>query len=158
MADEKSLRQAKVVFSALCEMLDEKNWRYQKDEQELAIVCGAQGDDLPMEIRIEVDPDRLLVMLMSKMPFVVPEERRTALAIAVSKANYGMVDGSFDFNYLNGSIIFRLTSCYRDSLISKELLEYMLMCACFTIDKYNDKFLIVAKNDMTNDEVAKFID
>ena len=121
------------------------------------INCGAQGDDLPMEIIIRVDVKRQLVSLLSQMPFAVPENRRTALAVAVSTANSGIVDGSFDFNYVSGKIIFRMTSSYRESLIGKELLAYMLMCSCYTIDEYNDKFLMIAKNNMSYDEIVNFI-
>ena len=158
MAEEKKVKLAKAAFKSLCEMLDEHDWHYSKDEDELKIKCGAQGDDLPMEIRIEVDVNRQLVMLLSQMPFSVPEDRRTALAVAVSAANSGMVDGSFDYDYLGGGIIFRLTSSFRDSLIGKDVFEYMLMCSCYTIDKYNDKFLMVAKNNMSYEEILNFID
>lgn len=91
------------------------------------------------------------------MPFVVAEDRRTALAIAVSQANNGMVDGDFDYDYINGRIIFRLTSSYLDSLIGKDMFNYMLMCSCVTIDEYNDKFLMVAKSTMSNEEILDFI-
>ena len=100
---------------------------------------------------------RQLVSLLSQMPFAVPENRRTALAVAVSQANNGMVDGSFDFDYLSGRIIFRMTSSYRESLIGKELFTYMLSCACYTIDEYNDKFLMVAKNEMSAEEILDYI-
>lgn len=157
MSDEKELKQAKVVYATLCEMLDEHDWHYQKDEERLTISCGAQGDDLPMEIRIEVDVERNLITLLSQMPFAVAENRRTALAIAVSQANNGMVDGNFDYDYLNGRIIFRMTSSYLGSLIGKDLFNYMLMCSCVTIDEYNDKFLMVAKSEMSNNEILDFI-
>ena len=117
MSEEKELKQAQTVYKALCEMLNERDWHYEKDEENLAIKCGAQGDDLPMEIIVEVDRKRQLVSLLSQMPFAVPENRRTALAVAVSQANNGMVDGSFDFDYLSGRIVFRMTSSYRESLI-----------------------------------------
>lgn len=158
MAEEKKLKLAKAAFASLCEMLDEHDWHYSKDESELKIACGAQGDDLPIEIRIEVDADRQLIMLLSQMPFSVPEERRTALAVAVSAANNGLADGSFDYSYLGGEIVFRMTSSFRDSLIGKEVFEYMLMCSCFTVDKYNDKFFMVAKNDMSNEEILNYIE
>lgn len=157
MADQKELKQAQTVYKALCEMLDDRDWHYEKFDEDLTIRCGAQGDDLPMEIIIEVDKERKLITLISKMPFNVPEERRAALAVAVSQANNGMVDGSFDFDYLSGRILFRMTSSYRESLIGKELLAYMLSCACYTIDEYNDKFLIVAKNNMSIDEILEYI-
>ena len=160
MAEEKDWKKAKTVFKTLCDMLDGRGWKYQKEENDEAgptIYCGAHGDDLPMEIRIRVDVKRELISLLSKMPFPVPENRRTAMAIAVSKANAGLVDGSFDYNYLNGNIVFRLTSSYRDSIIGKTLFDYMLMVSCYTIDEYNDKFLEVTKKDMSVDEILKFI-
>ena len=157
MSEEKELKQAKAVYKSLCEMLDEREWHYEKNEEELSIECGAQGEDLPIEINIQVDKERQLVTLLSQMPFAVPESRRTALAIAVSQANNGMVDGSFDYDLLSGRIIFRLTSSYRESLIGKDMLAYMLMCACYTIDEYNDKFLMVAKNEMSLNEILEFI-
>lgn len=157
MADDKQLKQARAAFRTLCEMLDEKDWHYKKDEEHLLIGCGAQGDDLPMEIRIEVDAERSLVILLSNMPFQIPPEKRNALAVAVSAANYKIVDGSFDYNYLDGTILFRLTSSFMDSLVGKEMFEYLLYVSCFTIDRYNDKFLMIAKSDMSNEEILDFI-
>ena len=154
---EKDMKQARAVYNALCAMLDERGWRYAKDESKLNIRCGAQGEDLPMDIVIEVDVDRELVSLLSRMPFEVPENRRTALAIAVTLANKGLVDGSFDYDYLNGRIYFRMTSSYRQSIIGKNLLAYMLECSCFTIDQYHDKFLTVAKSEMTIEEIMNYV-
>ena len=157
MSEEKVLKQAQAVYRALCKMLDEREWRYEKKENELSIRCGAQGEDLPMEIIIEVDVDRQLATLLSPMPFTVPENRRVALAVAVSQANNGMVDGCFDYDCQTGKIIFRMTSSFRQSLIGKDLFAYMLNCSCYTVDEYNDKFLVVAKNDMSIDQIVEYI-
>ena len=157
MSEEKELKQAQAVYKALCDMLDDHDWHYEKDESELSISCGARGDDLPIELRIRVDAQRKLVTLLSQMPFDVPENRRKALAVAVSEANSTMVDGNFDYNYLTGKIIFRMTTSFLDSLIGKELFEYMLSCACYTIDEYNDKFLMVAMKEMSVEQILKFI-
>ena len=75
----------------------------------------------------------------------------------MSYANNSLVDGSFDYNYLTGHIVFRMTSSYRESLVGKELFEYMLYCSCFTVDEYNDKFLMIAKSDMSNEEIVKYL-
>lgn len=157
MSEEKDLKRAQAVYATLCDMLTELDWHFQKDEEHLMIECSARGDDLPMELRVEVDAERNLIVLLSQMPFAIPEERRTALAIAVSLANNGLADGSFDYDYLSGRIIFRLTSSYIGSLIGKQLFHYMLMCSCATIDEYNDKFLMVAMSKMSNEEILEFI-
>lgn len=155
--EQKNLIDAKKVYESLCAMLNDRNWYYQKQEEKLSITCGAQGEDLPMYISMEVDAKRQLVLLRSQMPFAVAENRRAALAVAVSNANRSTVDGSFDYDYLSGKIIFRMTSSYRGCIVGKEMLDYMLGCSCATIDYYNDKFLAVAENDMSFDQILEFI-
>ena len=65
MADAKNLKQARAVYSTLCEMLDDRSWHYKKDEENLSISCGVRGDNLPISIRMKIDAERLLVMLFS---------------------------------------------------------------------------------------------
>ena len=77
-------------------------------------------------------------------------------AIAISAANYAMVDGSFDYNIANGNILFRLTSSIRESLVSKDMFEYMLFVSCSTVDNYNDKFLMLFKHVMSLEDFIKF--
>lgn len=157
MADQNVVKQAQAVYRSLCTMLDEDDWHYEKDEENLTISCNARGDDLSMALKVEVDAERQLVFLTSPMPFRVPQEKREAMAIAVSAANEPMVDGSFDYNYQTGSLLFRLTTTFRESLIGKDLFTYMMYVSCNTIDEYNDKFLLVCKKEMDTDEIIKFI-
>ena len=46
-------------------MLDDNDWNYEKDEDELVIRCSARGDDLSMDLKIEIDAERKLVILLS---------------------------------------------------------------------------------------------
>lgn len=156
MADEKAIRQAKIAFATLCEMLDMNKWHYDRDDENLVIKCGANGDDLPIDIRIKVDIERQIVSLYSQLPFKVPEEDRVMAAVAVSAANYNMVDGNFDYNISSGSIIFRLTSSFRESLVSKDMFEYMLFISCSTVDRYNDRFLMLIKHAISLEDFIKF--
>lgn len=157
MADEKMIR-AQKNYATLCAMLDGNNWHYKKDDAKLKIKCGAQGDDLPMDISIRIDSDRQLVVLLSHLPFVVSEDKRLDIAVATSIINYKLVDGSFDFDIEDGHMFFRMTSSYRESELAKEVFFYMLMCSCQTIDEYNDKLLMLAKKmlsleDFINNEM-----
>ncbi len=155
MEDEK-LTRAKKVFETLCAALDKHNWHYTKNEENLSIDCSAQGEDLPMDINIRVDTDRQLIMLLSHLPFVISEDKRLEVAIATSVANNDMVDGSFDFDVTSGHMFFRLTSSFIESDIGTELITYMLMVSCSTIDAYNDKFLMISKGMMSiQDFIAK---
>ncbi len=145
MTDEKKLEQAKQTFATLCRALDNENWRYKKLEDELTIECGARGDDLPMDITIKVDPKRMLILLLSHLPFVIQEDKRLDVAIAVSAVNNVLVDGCFDYDVSSGHMFFRMTNSFIESSISEEVCTYMLFCSCQMIDEYNDRFLMVSK-------------
>lgn len=146
MANEHEMNQAEIAFDTLCEMLDNNGWTYTKDSENLAVYSGATGDDLPIDIRIVIDPDKQLISLFSELTFIVPEDDRIALAAAICAANYTMVDGCFDYNVFTGKIIFRMTSSIRNSIISKDLFEYMLYVSCATVDNYNDKLFMLTKH------------
>lgn len=155
MADEKALREARAAYSTLCKALDGHNWRYRKNDQELRIDCGAQGEDLPMDLIIKVDAERHLVTLLSHMPFVVPGEKRLDMAVAVSVVNNCLIDGSFDYDIKSGHIFFRMTNSFLESTLGADAFFYLVLCSCKTIDDFNDKFMMIAKGHMT---IEQFID
>ena len=128
MADEK-MELAKRVYVTLCEALDHRDWKYDKDESNLVAYFDVNGDDIPMKLILYVDAERQLVRLLSPLPFEMSEEKRIEGAIATCAANYGMVDGSFDYDLSDGKIAFRMTASFRESMIGEGLLQYMISCA-----------------------------
>ncbi len=142
---EVNMQKAKEVYASLVRMLDSINWSYDKDEENLVIKSGVNGDDLPVEFIVVVNPKNEVVQFISQLPFNAPEDKRIDLAIAVNVANWGLCDGSFDYNVQDGRIVFRMTSSYRESVLGQELFKYLIMVAASTVDKYNDKFFMISK-------------
>lgn len=155
MADEKKLAAAKSMFATFCQALDSNDWKYKKNEEKLRIDCGARGDDLPMDLVIDVDDERGFVMVISNLPFRIQEDKRVECAAAVCAVNNVLVHGCFDFNVADGNMFFRMTNSFIDSILSEDLCAYMLYCACQTIDEYNDKFLMLSKGMLS---LEKFIE
>ena len=155
MSEALELQQAKQVYDSLVNMLESRNWKFEKFENDLVIRSGIKGDDLPIEFIMFVKPKNQVVQFISKLPFNMPEDKRVEGAIAVSVANYGLVDGSFDYDISDGEIRYRLTSSYRESILSDDHFEYMIMCAASTVDDYNDRLFMLAKGMI---DVEKFIE
>lgn len=145
MASMSTPEQAKIIFDTICSTLDNHEWNYEKNEEHFVIGCTARGDDLPMDLTIRVDAERGVVMLYSKMPFPIPEDKRLDLAVAISALNNKLADGCFDYNIASGEIFFRLTNSYIDCTLSEAVFDYMLYCGCQVVDEYNDTFLMIAK-------------
>ena len=155
MSEELKLAMAKAEYQSVCQALDDRNWKYNKDDDKLLISFGVNGEDLPLDILIYVDVQRSLVRVLSKLPFKMNEDKRMEGAVAVCAANYGMVDGSFDYDLSDGSILYRVAACFNDSCISKNLYQYLISCACVTVDKYNDQFLALNKGMISLSDFIK---
>lgn len=148
MTDDRKIKNALIVYDTLCKMLDENGYRYDKHPEDMVITFGVKGEDIPMHFVLNIDANRELIRLMSLIPVVFDEDKRLDGAIATCQVNYRLADGSFDYDYNSGKILFRMTSSYVDSLISKELFAYMIAVACYTVDEYNDKFFMLAKGQL----------
>lgn len=155
MADAKDLKRAKEVYEQLCKALDNVKWHYGRDDENLILHFSVNGEDIPMEFIMVIDAERKLVRMLSLLPFVAEPEHVEDVALATSWANYRMADGSFDFNVKEGKIIYRMTSSFRESLISDDVLIYMVQYACYAVDKYNDQLFMLAKGNITIDQFIK---
>lgn len=155
MVDEKIMKQANSVYETICKSLDARDWKYKRFDEDLTISCGARGDDLPMDIVIVVNPRAQVVSVISPMPYKISEDKRVDGALAVCVANYGLINGSFDYDLSDGEIRFRLVSSFRESILSEELFDYMVMVTASTVDDYNDKFLMISKGMLS---VVQFVE
>ena len=108
-----------------------------------------------MTLHIILRSDKQIISVISPMPFRMKKEMIPDAALAVAAANHGLIDGSFDLNLYTGEIRFRLTSCYRGSLLSEELFSYLMFISAETVDQYNDRFQ--GLNDGTLD-IQEFLD
>lgn len=145
MSQEIDLKKGKEMYNLLCEAMKIQEWKYNAHPDDLVINFTVQGEDIPMEFIVAIDPKRELVRLLSRLPFKMSKEHIVDGAIATCQANYNLVDGSFDFDVADGTIDFRMTSSYRESVVSPEMILYMVNYATGAVDDYNDKFLMLSK-------------
>ena len=155
MSNEKVMRSAQSVYETACRALDAREWKYKRHDEDLVLSCGARGEDLPMDILIMVNAKAQVVSVISQLPFKMSEEKRVDGALAVCVANYGLVNGTFDYDISDGEIRFRIVSSFRESILSEELINYMVMITAGTVDEYNDKFLALSTGIM---DFQKFVE
>jgi hypothetical protein len=157
MADQNCLIQERSTFDVLCKTFDSHGWSYERDSEKLKIKCSATGEDLPVSMVIAVDAERMLVTLASYIPVSVPQDKRIDVAIGICKINDCLVDGSFDYDVIEGNVFFRMTNSFVESLLDAEVFEYMLSCSFATIDEYNDKLLMLAKGTISLDKFLELV-
>lgn len=157
--DARKINEAKLVYNTLCTTLDNMNWKYGKEEENLIVRTSAVGDDLSMKLYMKVDASRSVMYLKSGIPFnSVPKDRIPDLMQAVIIANWAMLNGSFEMDRSDGYVAFKVVVPFMESLISERVCKYMINMSCDMIDKFNDKFVAVVENRMTIDEFQAFTD
>ena len=156
MVDAKKMKRARAIYGDLIKMLDKRDWKYNRVDDELTIKSGIATDDFNIEFVVYVDADRELVRYLSRIPVVFPEDKRIEGAIATCVANNGMVNGSFDYNVTNGEIYFKLVASYMSGTeLSADLLENIILVSSAMDDRYNDRFFGLAKGMMTLEQFMK---
>ena len=146
---------AEKVYETMVKALRAQDWKFEEHRDDLTIVSNFQGEDIPIRYLIEVDSKREVIRFLAPIGFEAPEDKRIDMALAVAVANYGLVNGSFDYDLRDGEIRFRLTTSYTGCEIGEEFFMDMMTTALLTTDKYNDKFLMVSKGVMS---VQQFIE
>ncbi|MGN1372499.1 MAG: YbjN domain-containing protein [Candidatus Coproplasma sp.] len=141
--------QAKKVYSTMVRALNAKNWKFIEKAEDLTIVSSCSGEDITMNFIIKIDAKREVIKFISSMPFNIVEDKRVDAAIAVCVANYGLVNGSFDFDINDGEIRFRLSTSYCGCEVGEGFFMDMMGTALTTTDRYNDKFLMLGNGQMT---------
>lgn len=144
------------IYEMCCRTLDENDWKYERREEDLVILLKVQGEDLPLNMIIRIAEKKSVLQFICVLPFKFSEEKRVEGALAVSIANYGMINGAFDFDLNDGEIRFRLTQSYAmDNNISPELFLLLMALALGTTDKYDDRFFALEKDLLSLEDFAK---
>lgn len=149
MAQEPNMEKARGVYYSIISHLNHINWKFDRFDDKLMIKSGVSGNDIPITFIVRVAAKNEVVQFISSLPFNMPEDKRVDGAIAVCAANYGLVDGSFDYDISDGAILFRLTCSYRGSNLSGDLIDYIIFVSSATVDGYNDRFQALANGDIS---------
>lgn len=156
--EELVAKQTKEVFELVCQTFDDRGLKYERNDEEMFVICRGRGDDLPIDIGVFVNPRARVISLLSPLPINIAEDKRIEVALAVCTANHGLVNGSFDYNIGTGAISFRAVNSYLDTVPGKSLIDYLISIVIRTVDDYNDKFLAVSTGMMTVEQFIEWED
>ena len=150
-----NMERAYQVYFKIVDHLNKINWKFDRHDNDLIITSGIKGDDVPISFLLIVKPKNEVIQFLSLLPFKAPEDKRIDFAIAVNVANYGLVDGSFDYDIGDGEIRYRLTCSYRGNTVEGDLIDYIIAVASATVDNYNDKFLMLSDGTIDIEQFIK---
>lgn len=145
------------VYEILTETLKKLNIEYVKKEDDLSVIASVKGG-MPIPLHAVVSEQSNVVGFSAYAPFSVPEERRTHIALAVAKANMKTLDGCFEYNATDGSLLFYSTAYFKGCEIKSGLIQYKILSVCTAMNKYAAAFKSICDGDMTEPDAVKLVD
>ena len=149
------MNNAETTFDLVCSYLREMGYTFSACEESASADLTIIGRTSLLNIRVRVSNDPLLVLILVRMPTVVPDERRAQVAEVVARANYGMMVGCFDYNMSDGMLGYRVSLPLVDAAVTPEQFGAAWRTAFATADHYHRAFCrLLYGDDLSPAEVV----
>ncbi|MBQ2252626.1 MAG: hypothetical protein II328_01445 [Clostridia bacterium] len=145
MEEQRLLQHATNTYEAMCRALTASEMKFERHDEDLTITFGMSGEDLPMDFVMMVNHKAQVVRLYSRLPMEVAEDKRVEIALATVFVNSKILNGAFDFDISTGRLSFNILTAFHNTTLADKVFVYMLGVAAGTIDRFNDRFLMLAK-------------
>lgn len=156
MADYNMSRSQR-AYNCVVETLDSHGLDHSDYPKDSEIYIGSVGEEIQSNVKIMLYKDIELMMMVSSIPFIVPQEKRVDIAAAINMINCTLRNGSFDFNFLNGNIIFRVTGSYIESEMDPDMVRYMLDYSLRKIEEYYNRLFMLCFKNLTLSDFIRTI-
>lgn len=143
---------ANQMYELVCNELDERGWRFSKNEEKRQVIFITGDEDITISVGIGVDEVKQRIYLQSPMDIEVCEEKSLDMAIAVCEANSRMADGCLDYNVMDGTLGFRISVSLWDSKAGAGIMDYLLGSVYSVAARFNVMFDKLNKGEMSIDE------
>jgi len=126
-----------VTLELLSEYLDARNMAHAVNEGGRVIETGFTGDTGIFKVSVVLWGDAPLKLLIGvRLPIVVSEKHRPAVAEAITRANFGMGLGCFEMDMSDGCIGFKITMPIADGTVTETQFSSLMLTAMGTADTY----------------------
>lgn len=87
----------------------------------------------------------------------MPEDRRLSIAEFIARANYGLVLGNFELDFIDGELRFKTSIDVDGTELPPELIEPVVYANVLTMDQYMPGIMAVIKAEKTPLEALQMI-
>ncbi len=146
-------KEAEAALNVFAKALTQREWKYERDAD--CIVTGVVGEDLPMRILIRADAETGMLQLFSGMPVTISQDKIPEMAMIVNEFNDGRMLSNFDFDIMDGEVIYRVSTCAAGCSLNAEACHMLLDYTIKNIDAYNDKFVLFNKGILSLEDMLE---
>lgn len=153
MTDDIKIVTALNIYSDMCDVLDENEFVYDKDDDKLRVeLFVANTNNISIKFIMMINIEMQTIMLTSPIDLKMSEDKQMEGILSACIASNNLPDGSFDYDLPNRSVSFRLTFSYKGSLVGKGLFLRLICYSYSIVSKYVVKFSDINKGILSIDK------
>ena len=142
----------KPISEVMLDFFSEDDWDYYWWEEGETLQLECQVSNGRLTCYAKAINDKQQFVFYSLCPLTASEERKIAIAEFITKVNYGMVIGNFEFDFSDGEIRYKTSLDVEGDRLSHALIKQAVYINVLTMDKYLPALAAVINNELSVDE------
>lgn len=143
------------IFNAVVDLMNENEWRFQQLNGGSDIRFFLHGEEILLQTRILIEEDDRLVIVLTQLPAVVPQDRMVEVMKLISKINWVTTIGGLELDMEDGYVHYRSSIDARDTEVTFKTIERIVEPCIYGVDRYGGALMRVIFGDMSADEAYK---
>jgi len=124
------------AFEAIVSYFERDGWKFRRLAGHDALEMGVAGETGNYRLIAVVDGERSVVRFLTFLEGKVPETRRREVMEYLTRANYGLLLGNFEFDIADGEVRFKCAVDIEHRGLSYEQYQSMLYVSVAMMDRY----------------------
>ena len=148
------------ICDVIMETVTKDGWEFTKEpvKKRTILRASAVGKNGTFRVLIIIKEKTSTVIVYVYSNAKVPEDKRVKAAEYVTRANYGIVLGNFEMDFMDGEFRFKLSTAFPDGEITPKTVELMLAVAAKTMDRYYAGMMSVSYGQIAPADAVKEVE
>ena len=135
------------LYEMVTAYFDGNDWPYERVEGHSDVLRTVyEGKNGHLECFCQAREDFQQVLFYSVWDEPCPEARRPVMAEFVTRANYGMLIGNFELDYIDGEVRYKTSIDLESAQLTQMLIHNLVVASVMTMDRYLPGVIGVARS------------
>lgn len=143
-----NINSPETIFKAIVNFFVEDNWQFSYLKAEPIIRVTFQGKNGQWECYAKAREEKQQFVFYSIFPTRTPLSKRLPITEFITRANYGMIMGNFEFDFTSGEIRYKTSIDVEGDNLSFALIKQMVHANVMMVDEYFPGIMAVIEGKM----------
>ncbi|MBN1202341.1 MAG: YbjN domain-containing protein [Anaerolineae bacterium] len=146
------------IFQALSQFFTEDEWNPSEMENRPILAMSINGKNGAWRCYAQAREEQQQFVFYSVNQTNTPENKRSAVAEFITRANYGMIMGNFELDFRDGEVRYKTSIDVEGDEISQALIRNMVYANVTLFDRYLPGLMTVIYGGATPEEAIQSVE